>query len=478
MAPLSANAAWIIGEAAKGNMQWGAQALQNALDEQYRASAQGFEPDTSPVLTSDDFSRMYQTVGTQRQDEPPTYTAEEAQGIARNIDRYGTSYNPASYRQTTSAPVRPDTPYWTDAERQAAAAYNKQVASYRTAPGNRQYVSGPVEPQDQVPGFIPREDTPFWTAQEQEAAAEYARTGGHRFDPARTTVSAPSTPTPVGPWAQPMPGYVQFEPGGAIYEMGDYADDPSHIYRNQHLFAPVPQMKWADDFGVAPFDPGATAMFGTGAPYSEPLPAGYTPRGWQPPAWNAPGLVGQRNEYARILEARRIAENQRRIADALGIPYDDAGYFSGYGGGYGGGGYSRSPYYQQPYYSSAPPVVVDPVTGYQQQSVVTEGEPSFSQDPYPSDPFIKFPDVGMGVLPVDARNRLNTWLQGLGYDPQGVIGTYGQTDYIRPEGYEGPLQFGEADYATIEDPTIRQWIQWLMGEMGYSPQITYPGAAA
>ena len=224
-----------------------------------------------------------------------------------------------------------------------------------------------------------------------------------------------------------------------------------------------------------------SSISGPGAPYSEPLPAGYTSRGWQPPAWNAPGLVGQRNEYARILEARRIAENQRRIADALGIPYDDAGHFGDYGGGgsYGGGQvYGSSPYFQQPYYSSAPPVVVDPVTGFNQQSVVTEGEPSFSQDPYPSDPFIKFPDVGMGVLPVDARNRLNTWLLELGYNNVGVMGDYGQTGYTRPQGFEGALQFSKTDYEKLTDPTIRSWIEWLMGEMGYSAQTIYPGAAA
>lgn len=291
----------------------------------------------------------------------------------------------------------------------------------------------------------------------------------------------------VGPWTEPMRGYVQFEPGGAIYEMGDRYGDPGYIYANQHLYNPVNQMQWAEDFGTDPYYPTAENIFGTegvGPPLNVgSLPAGYnsTPISHQvyQGVHQGPGVSGYSGiipTFNRMMEARRIAENQRRIADALGIPYDDAGYFGDYGGG--GQVYGSSPYFQQPYYSSAPPVVVDPVTGYQQQSVVTEGEPSFSQDPYPSDPFMKLPDVGMGVLPVDARNRLNTWLQGLGYDPQGVIGSYGQTDYIRPEGYEGALQFGETDYATIEDPTIRQWIQWLMGEMGYSPQITYPGAAA
>ncbi len=77
-----------------------------------------------------------------------------------------------------------------------------------------------------------------------------------------------------------------------------------------------------------------------------------------------------------------------------------------------------------------------------------------------------------------ANTRLNQWLEAQGFRDQGVLTDGYSTSYLRPEGQEGNVWFGPDQYASLTDPAIRKWIEWLFGRLGYGAAAPYPGAAA
>ena len=72
---------------------------------------------------------------------------------------------------------------------------------------------------------------------------------------------------------------------------------------------------------------------------------------------------------------------------------------------------------------------------------------------------------------------MDKWLKNMGYTTASV-GQFGPQAYTRPTGWTDEIAFTADDYARITDPIVRNWIKWLLGEMGYSSQAQYPGAVA
>ena len=302
-------------------------------------------------------------------------------------------------------------------------------------------------------------------------------------------------------WSSPMPGYIQFTPGGAVFPMvdeyGNKVLDPAYVQARQHLIEPVGGMEWSRRFGYVdpaagdlPYipDTGALTAYGMGggqtpADLARRQQEWYAARQAQlphlggPQGYYTPSEFDMANKMYIEEETRRQAEQQQQIMDYLGMG----------GGTFGQGTYTQDyynpdyynpDYYGQQYTGGIPPAET---STYPAANIIT-GEPSFAGDPTPSDPFIDLADAGLGALassaPAGTRDRLRSWLAGLGYTPQGVFGGYGETSWQRPEGQEGPAAFTDADFNTLSDPIMQQWIRWLMGKMGYSAPTLFPGAVA
>jgi hypothetical protein len=327
------------------------------------------------------------------------------------------------------------------------------------------------------------------------------------FDKPDAPVLTPSGGGPTGPvdpssdpslWSSPMPGYIQFHPGGAVYPMvderGNPVIDPAYVQARQHLIEPVSGMEWSRRFGY--IDPAAgdrPYIPDTGALTAYGMGGGQTPADLarRQAEWYAarqaalPNLAGPQGYYtpAEIDMANRMyteramnemALRQQQMAGYLGI-----GGGGGGGGTFGGGfqGPAYSPYdpYNFPQQGSGIPPVT-PVASYPVPPVI-EGEPSFLPDPDPLDATLELNNVGLARLPVDARLELDKWLKNMGYATASV-GQFGPGAYTRPTGWEDEIAFTADDYGRISDPIVRNWIKWLLGEMGYSTGSQYPGAVA
>ena len=295
-------------------------------------------------------------------------------------------------------------------------------------------------------------------------------------------------------WSSPMPGYIQFTPGGAVFPMvdeyGNKVLDPAYVQARQHLIEPVGGMEWSRRFGYVdpaagdlPYipDTGALTAYGMGggqtpADLARRQQEWYAARQAQlphlggPQGYYTPSEFDMANKMYIEEETRRQAEQQQQIMDYLGMG----------GGTFGQGTYTQDyynpDYYGQQYTGGIPPAE----TGTYPTTPPFTGEPSFAKDTDLSDPFLNIREVGLGAFPTQTmRDRLGTWLtKEMGYDPQGVYGSYGEQEYERPSGTTGPIWFNPSDFASIVDPQIQSWIKWLMGRMGYAATANYPGAVA
>lgn len=315
-------------------------------------------------------------------------------------------------------------------------------------------------------------------------------TGFNAPGPVVLTQSNGGGPTgPVDPsanpnlWTSPMPGYIQFHPGGAVYE---WTDDAATMQANQHLLTPVSGMDWHRRFGIDQYIPDPTSFVAGGSlPKDEravvptdftrqrqwidehrkgehPLHPGYTP--------------AEMNQINMIMQERAMNEmalRQQQMAGYLGIGGGGGGTFGG--GTWQGPAYSPYDPYNFPQQGSGIPPAE--VAGYATPPVVPAGEPSFLPDPNPLDAHLELSNVGLERLPVDARLELDKWLKNMGYTTAS-LGQFGPGAYTRPTGWEDEIAFTADDYSRITDPIVRGWIKWLLGEMGYSSQAQYPGAVA
>jgi|TARA_R110000824_G_scaffold160637_1_gene335530 hypothetical protein len=381
--------------------------------------------------------------------------------------------------------------------------------------------SGPGTTRAQSP--INTDPNTLWGAGIPSPSAQTPPGDIGKFNPGWVATHGQSTPSkPSGPvnqfagdasgnpelWNSPMPGYVQFHPGGAVYslEVDGQVMPAWWIQQNQHLGevqdSYVSGGEWADEYGYVdplagdkPYIPSSPFSFQTQGPFAPEFalpPEQLAKYGMSSmPSINARAAAYQQGRgatqgaypympsevaYAKDMRDKKeramLAERQNRIMQAMGI---------------GGGGletfdwdnyYANQQAQQQQYYDDQwgiPPVT--PVSTYA-PPIVVQGEPSFARDPNPLDQNLEVSSVGLERLSIPARTRMNKWLQELGYSPTGTMGTYGETVYQRPTGAEGAVQFSGEDYARLTDPQVRKWIEWLMGEMGHGPSANYPGTVA
>ena len=331
--------------------------------------------------------------------------------------------------------------------------------------------SGPAESQDQIGGFIPRANTPAWTRAEQLAASDYLS------DPNQYTYTPIADPIPTAPitpsvqdWqktaTEPWGGTIQFTPGGAVYRKPEgwtYEQMQANqdvLMREGYYLNPE---QFGQQMGIDIYEPGYVP--GTYSPTQGVDPA------FSKVAWDAVDQYPGQKAFRDHVRDIQIRNQQQAMIEQMALDMYGGG---GFGGGFGGGGT-----FGGGFGGGIPPVVE---TGAYPTTPVFTGEPSFAGDPTPSDPFIDLADPGLGALASDApagtRDRLRSWLSGLGYTPQGVYGGHGETSWQRPTGATGPAAFTDADFNTLTDPSIQKWIRWLMGKMGYSAPTLYPGPVA
>jgi len=276
--------------------------------------------------------------------------------------------------------------------------------------------------------------------------------------------------TATSPWA----GTIQFTPGGAVYRVPEGRSNEwmqaNQDYLMREGFYLNPE-QFGQQMGIDIYEPGY-------------VPGTYSPtqgvsEHFDQTAWGAVDQYPNQQAFRQAVYEEQDRRQQQAMLDQMALDMYGGGGFGGFGGG---GGAAYNPYNPYNPYGTGggiPPIVE---TGAYTTPPIIEGEPSFAGDPTLSDPFIDLAHAGLGALassaPTGTRDRLRSWLAGLGYTPQGVYGGYGETSWQRPEGQEGPATFTNADFNTITDPAIQQWIRWLMGKMGYSTPTLFPGAVA
>jgi len=143
--------------------------------------------------------------------------------------------------------------------------------------------------------------------------------------------------------------------------------------------------------------------------------------------------------------------------------FSDLGGGGGYdysgGGGGGGGGLAVAPPVQPP---GAP-----------------AGAPSITPWSPGAFPTLAVPEALGGYVPQQYQAQygptMQNWLNAMGYQGTGTLGRYGETVYNRPSGWQGQAYFDPALFQAILDPKLREWIQYLFGEQGYTARYPYPG---
>jgi hypothetical protein len=281
---------------------------------------------------------------------------------------------------------------------------------------------------------------------------------------------------------EPWRDTVQFGQGTIVYKKPPgFRGDPAWMQANQdwlmeHGYALTPE-QFGQHMGIDIYAPGyVPGMYQpeTGI-YDEFDPGTYRNPSWREPnqpagAYFSPQQIGFRDVVADEQLKRQAELERQQIRDWI---------MSGGGGGgsFGQGGQQANYGYD----AFGQPIYTDPtLSQYPEVPGVPQAEPSISPDAALSDHILQVDTRGLEQLSIPARTRLNQWLESQGFIDQGVYGDYGATSYTRPEGEEGNIIFDESDFEQLTDPTIRRWIQWLMGRMGYAPglQIEYPGVVA
>tara|TARA_R100000963_G_C4642911_1_gene106603 strand:- start:442 stop:1545 length:1104 start_codon:yes stop_codon:yes gene_type:complete len=279
-------------------------------------------------------------------------------------------------------------------------------------------------------------------------------------------------------WTHPMPGYVQFAPGGAVYRMDGRS--PEWIEANQHLAEVqqryVPGMDWAEQFGTAPYIPQENFSFVNPAGKADDL---RRQEAWMGAAGEriggyTPYEQKQKDKYENHLWKLEMMRRQAALEQAAAM--GGGGTFAQGSQQQGGQGSWQYDEYGNPYYVSDP-IVPDEVSTYAAPPVIT-GEPSFGGDMALADPILELRSQGLGSLSPAARDALKSWFGDLGYTGTGQYGQYGEEEYRRPEGATGNIWFNPEDFQRFTDPTIKAYIEWLMGKMGYGTSTIWPGAAA
>ena len=277
---------------------------------------------------------------------------------------------------------------------------------------------------------------------------------------------------------EPWGGTIQFTPGGAVYRKPEgwtYEQMQANqdvLMREGYYLNPE---QFGQHMGIDIYEPGYVP--GTYSPTQGVDPA------FSQVAWDAVDQYPNQRAFQEAVYAEQDRRLKQAMIDQMAADMYGGGGFGGgafgggaFGGGFGGG-YSYDPYTGLPTGGGIPPVTE---TSTYPTTPTFTGEPSFAKDTDLSDPFLNIREVGLGAFPTQTmRDRLGTWLtKEMGYDPQGVYGSYGEQEYERPSGTTGPIWFNPSDFMSIVDPQIQSWIKWLMGRMGYAATANYPGAVA
>ena len=301
-------------------------------------------------------------------------------------------------------------------------------------------------------------------------------------------------------WSSPMPGYIQFHPGGIVYELGSAS--PAEIQQNQHLYQDqaVTGAKWGQDFGYDPYiadryvsfdninhSPAELAQYGMTSMPSKMERERLWGKARAPIAPHSTAIhpygltyseMNAYNEFRRNQAIDEIARRQAEQARYLGIGgYAQQGT-SAYPGAWDSYAYQQQDPYDWSRYAPGSNIAEQAALGTYADVPVVSGEPTIYPDTTLSNPYIDIRGAGLEKMTMPTRTRLASWLRDLGYSGQGAYGDFGEESYLRPEGQTGPVEFTAADFALIEDPNMRSWIEWLMGRMGYADPIKYPGAVA
>ena len=310
------------------------------------------------------------------------------------------------------------------------------------------------------------------------------------YNPQTQVQSGPVDPSADSSlWTSPMPGYIQFTPGGAIYEWNPSVD-PAVLQQQQHTLTPMGGMEWARQFGTDPYVPGVNQMVMGGIVPDADTNVYSNMAAWRqqsPGQWRngqyyaSPSEIHMQGRIQNENAMNAMYARQMELARNQGYSFSGTPATGGYGGqGYSGGAYDQFGGWNAPQgggtFASGVPAA--PI-GYTDMPAVSAGEPSFSPDSIPDDANLEINTLGLEALSIPARTRLTQFLRDdMGFNAQGVLGDSGETSWQRPEGETGNIAFSAEDYSKITDPTLRAWITWLMGKMGYSTSTKYPGAAA
>jgi len=114
---------------------------------------------------------------------------------------------------------------------------------------------------------------------------------------------------------------------------------------------------------------------------------------------------------------------------------------------------------------------VPPVPPVDTPGAVPGAPPSFAPSYYaPSvpSPYLTLPSNWLSNIDPTMRAQLNQQLQGLGFNPTGSVGQYGEQLYMAPP------QFNNENLSALSDPGLRQWIKFFLGGLGYGISYNLP----
>ena len=97
------------------------------------------------------------------------------------------------------------------------------------------------------------------------------------------------------------------------------------------------------------------------------------------------------------------------------------------------------------------------------------GPPTFYA-PTTGSPYLQLGQNFLGYLDPTMRSQLNDQLLGAGFGATGTGGLYGPSDYLRP------ANFSASDVNAItQNETLRNWLQFFLGNYGYGISYQLPG---
>lgn len=90
---------------------------------------------------------------------------------------------------------------------------------------------------------------------------------------------------------------------------------------------------------------------------------------------------------------------------------------------------------------------------------------------------LDIPDEIWQMIPEQMRGKFGSaimnFLRSRGYNPMGNVGTYGERSFNRAGG-AGPIWFDPNLFSAISDPETRNWVQYFLGERGFTNRTPYP----